>query len=86
MLENGVRTPEEASTEYPRTCAKLVYPVVYVVDEAYAKWPVGSTTTERGLIPAAKGDPVTGVSAPVSESRAKAEMLPSYWLGVSVVW
>jgi len=84
--KNGLRIPEDASMEKPMICAKPVNPVVYFVDVEYANWPVGSTTMEVGLIPAANGEPATGVSAPVPELMTKAEMLPSYWLGVSVVW
>ena len=39
-----------------------------------------------GLIPAAKGEPGICVSAPFAGLIAKAEMLPSYWLGLRLGW
>src|SRR5450759_1025302 len=43
---------------------------------AYTNRPVGSTTTELGFVPAANGEPGTGVKAPVAPSIWYPEILP----------
>lgn len=84
--DSGVRTPVEAAMENPRTCANPAVADAYLVELEKANFPVGSTTMDVGLIPAAKGEPGICVSAPVPGLIAKAEMLPSYWLGLRLGW
>jgi hypothetical protein len=42
----------------------------------YANWPVGSTVTEKGFLPAGKGEPARGVSTPVVPLMLYAETPP----------
>jgi hypothetical protein len=48
--------------------------------EMYRNLPVGSTVPAKGAVPAAKGEPATGVNAPLLALMVNAETLPELLL------
>src|SRR5437868_8075014 len=63
-----VRAPLVLLMEYTETSPDPAF-------AEYRNFPAGSITTVCGVVPAAKGEPATGVGKPVLGSSAKAEML-----------
>src|SRR5882762_3240721 len=69
--DTGVRAPLVELITYAET---VPWFSVFAL-ATYAKWPVGSTATLKGCVPAEKGEPGMGVRAPVKALMVYADML-----------